>query len=48
MEVQSITRDKVMKRIAPVETGTPELWFFIQQLIDDCVTAGYLQETAAK
>ncbi|MCV3216208.1 HD domain-containing protein [Plectonema radiosum NIES-515] len=46
--IHGITRDKVMKRIAPVETGAPELWFFIQQLIDDCVAAGYLQQTAAK
>jgi putative hydrolases of HD superfamily len=46
--IHGITRDKVMKRMAPVETGTPELWLFIQQVIDDCVTAGYLQETAAK
>lgn len=46
--IHGITRDKVMKRIAPVETGAPELWFFIQQLIEDCVAAGYLQETAAK
>ncbi|MBD2609648.1 HD domain-containing protein [Scytonema hofmannii FACHB-248] len=45
--IHGITRDKVMKRMAPVETGTPELWFFIQQLIDDCVMAGYLQETPA-
>lgn len=46
--IHGITRDQVMKRIAPVETGTPELWFFIQQLIEDCVAAGYLQETPAK
>jgi len=46
--IHGITRDKVMKRMAPVETGAPELWFFIQQLIDDCVAAGYLQETPAK
>ena len=46
--IHGITREQVMKRIAPVETGTPELWLFIQQLIEDCVAAGYLQETAAK
>ena len=46
--IYGITREQVMKRIAPVETGAPELWFFIQQLIEDCVAAGYLQETAAK
>ena len=46
--IHNITREQVMKRIAPVETGAPELWFFIQQLIEDCVAAGYLQETVAK
>jgi putative hydrolases of HD superfamily len=46
--IHGITRDKVMKRIALVETGAPELWLFIQQVIDDCVAAGYLQETLAK
>jgi putative hydrolases of HD superfamily len=43
--IHGITRDKVMKRVAPVETGAPQLWAFIQQLIDDCVAAGYLQDT---
>jgi putative hydrolase of HD superfamily len=46
--IHGITRDKVMKRMAPVETGAPELWLFIQQLIDDCVAADYLQESAGK
>jgi putative hydrolase of HD superfamily len=46
--IHGITRDKVMKRMAPVETGAPDLWLFIQQLIEDCVAAGYLQETPAK
>jgi putative hydrolases of HD superfamily len=41
-QLHHITQDQVMKRIAPVETGAPELWPFLQQVIDDCVTAGYL------
>ncbi|WP_460201914.1 HD domain-containing protein [Scytonema sp. NUACC21] len=41
--IHGVTRSKVMKRIAPVETGAPELWSFIQQLIEDCVAAGYLK-----
>lgn len=44
--IHNITRDKVMKRVAPVETGTPQLWDFIQQVIDECVAAGYLKEAA--
>jgi len=44
--IHGIRRDQVMKRVAPVETGAPELWPFVLQLIDDCVTAGYLKETS--
>ncbi|RUR73938.1 hypothetical protein ACF3DV_25325 [Chlorogloeopsis fritschii PCC 9212] len=40
-----MTRDRVMKRIAPVEAGAPKLWTFIQRLVEDCVAAGYLQDT---
>ncbi|OUL28234.1 HD domain-containing protein [Nostoc sp. 106C] len=43
--IHGIRRDQVMKRVAPVETGAPELWPFVLQLIDDCVTVGYLEET---
>jgi len=45
--IHGIRRDQVMKRVAPVETGAPELWPFVLQLIDDCVKAGYLKETPA-
>lgn len=45
--IHGIRRDQVMKRVAPVEIGAPELWPFVLQLIDDCVTAGYLEETSA-
>jgi putative hydrolase of HD superfamily len=39
-----ITRDRVLQRMQPVEAGTPELWMFVQQAIDECVAAGYLKE----
>lgn len=42
--IHHITRDQVMKRMEPVATGTPELWDFVQQAIEDCVEAGYLKE----
>ncbi len=42
--IHGIRRDQVMKRVAPVEAGAPELWPFVLQLIEDCVAAGYLQE----
>jgi putative hydrolases of HD superfamily len=45
--IHGVRRDRVMKRVAPVETGAPELWSFVQQLIEDCVGAGYLQEAPA-
>ncbi|MBW4624220.1 MAG: HD domain-containing protein [Brasilonema octagenarum HA4186-MV1] len=45
--IHSVTRDQVMKRVAPVETGTPELWSFVQQLIEDCIAAGYLKYAPA-
>lgn len=45
--INGIRRDQVMKRVAPVETGAPQLWPFVLQLIDECVAAGYLQEVAA-
>ncbi|RCJ21361.1 phosphohydrolase [Nostoc minutum NIES-26] len=46
--IHGIRRDQVMKRVAPVETGMPELWPFVLQLIEDCVVAGYLKEAAIK
>ena len=45
--IHNITRDQVMKRMAPVETGAPELWLYVQQVIEDCVAAGYLKDTPA-
>ena len=42
-KANGITRDRVLQRMAPIATGAPELWIFVQQLLNDCVTAGYLQ-----
>lgn len=39
-----VTRREVTKRVGPIEWGMPELWPFVQQVLDDCVTAGYLKE----
>lgn len=47
MRTHGIRREQVMKRLAPVETGAPELWPFVLQLIDDFVAAGYLKDTSA-
>jgi putative hydrolases of HD superfamily len=39
-----ITRDRVGQRLAPVQTGAPPLWDYMQSVLDDCVAAGYLRE----
>jgi putative hydrolases of HD superfamily len=41
--IHGISREQVMKRMAPVEIGAPKLWAFVLQLIDDSVAAGYLR-----
>lgn len=39
-----VTRREVTQRVRPIEWGAPELWPFVQQVLDDCVAAGYLAE----
>lgn len=46
-QLHGISRDRVLKRMQPVEAGAPELWAFVQQVIEECVTAGYLAATPA-
>ena len=46
-QIHGITQDRVMERMRPVETGIPKLWSFVQQVIDDCVAAGYLKADPA-
>ncbi|MEB3355404.1 MAG: HD domain-containing protein [Synechococcales bacterium] len=45
--IHGIRRDQVMGRIAPVQEGCPALWDWLQQVVDDCVAAGYLQPEGA-
>ncbi len=40
--IHNITRAQVIERMRPVEAGIPELWCFVQQVIEKCVVAGYL------
>ncbi|MBV6626971.1 MAG: HD domain-containing protein [Rivularia sp. (in: Bacteria)] len=42
-DIHNIKRNQVMKRMAPVEEGTPELWDFILGEIEKCIAAGYLK-----
>jgi hypothetical protein len=37
-----ISQAQVMRRVAPIEAGAPELWPLIQQIVADCIAAGYL------
>ncbi|MBD2112645.1 MULTISPECIES: HD domain-containing protein [Cyanophyceae] len=37
-----ISRSQVMRRMAPVEKGAPELWPFVLEVIEESVAKGYL------
>jgi putative hydrolase of HD superfamily len=39
-----ITRDAVLRRMAPIEAGAPSLWPFVQQVIAASCAAGYIVE----
>ncbi|MBE9213325.1 HD domain-containing protein [Plectonema cf. radiosum LEGE 06105] len=41
--IHNINRNQVMKRMAPVEEGTPKLWDFILAEIQNCINKGYLK-----
>ena len=42
-KIHRITSNQVMKRMAPIAEGTPELWEYIQESINNFVTKGYLK-----
>ncbi|MEM6399246.1 MAG: HD domain-containing protein [Cyanobacteria bacterium P01_D01_bin.116] len=42
-KIHNINQNQVMKRMTPVEEGTPELWDFILKEIENCIAAGYLK-----
>jgi putative hydrolases of HD superfamily len=41
-KLHQITQTQVMARAQPIATGAPALWPYIEQLLADCVAAGYL------
>ncbi|HEY9638245.1 MAG TPA: HD domain-containing protein [Coleofasciculaceae cyanobacterium] len=41
--VHGITKNQAMQRIAPVKEGAPALWPLVEQIIEDCIAAGYLR-----
>ena len=44
-DIHDINRNQVMKRMAPVKEGTPELWDFILEEIENLIAAGYLKNS---
>ena len=42
-KIHNINQNQVMKRMAPVEEGTPERWDFILKEIENCIAAVYLK-----
>ena len=40
--IHGITRDQVLRRMHPIQEGAPALWSFVEQVIEECVVAGYL------
>ncbi|MBD2095159.1 HD domain-containing protein [Trichocoleus sp. FACHB-591] len=41
-----IRADQVLWRMQPVLEGAPELWPLVEQIVADCVAAGYLQQAS--
>jgi putative hydrolases of HD superfamily len=42
-QLNQITQAQVLERVRPIATGAPALWPYMQQLLADCVAAGYLR-----
>jgi putative hydrolase of HD superfamily len=42
--IHGITREQVLRRMHPVKDGAPDLWPFVEQVIEDAIAAGYLSE----
>lgn len=41
--LHGVTRSQVLHRMRAVEKGAPALWPLVEQIIEDCVAAGYLK-----
>ena len=42
-QLHGITKNQVMQRMAPVKDGAPVLGLLVEQIIEDCIAAGYLK-----
>ena len=47
-KLHDVTSDRVLQRMAPIQAGAPELWSVVQQVIDECIAAGYLKEPVSE
>ncbi|MBD2100147.1 HD domain-containing protein [Leptolyngbya sp. FACHB-261] len=45
--LHGITQAQVLQRMSSIQTGAPALWPLVQQIIEDCIAAGYLQAEPA-
>lgn len=43
-QLYGITKNQIMQRMAPVQDGAPALRLLVEQIIEECVAAGYLNE----
>jgi len=41
----AVTRDAVLRRMAPIRTGVPALWPFVTQVIEEATAAGFITAT---
>jgi putative hydrolase of HD superfamily len=44
-QLHAITKNQVMQRMAPVKEVSPTLWLLVEQIIEDCIAAGYLNNS---
>ena len=42
--IHGITKNQVMQRMAPVKEVLPTLWLLVEEIIEDCIAAGYLNK----
>jgi len=47
-KLHQVTSDRVLQRMAPIQTGAPALWDVVQQVIQDCIARGDLKEATPK
>src|SRR5262245_5291754 len=43
-----VTRDAVIRRMAPIRDGSPGLWAFVQQVIEEASAAGFITSEPAR